>query len=123
MDLNLPRWWPITWLHVGAKERDRRVTGRSVSTGAQYTVAVCPGLRACEHITAFTNVRYPAGEAPRLPLPGCSSRRCTCKYVHHADRRRSARRSSASGLARDPWSGAERRKSPGRRATDRMRPD
>lgn len=35
---------------------------------------------------------------PQLPLPGCTQpNRCTCRYLHHDDRREEARRESDAG--------------------------
>jgi hypothetical protein len=62
-------------------------------------------------------VRFLLDEAPRLPLRECPQQlTCTCCYRKFPDRRTADRRDIASS---GRWySGAERRKSDGRRATD-----
>jgi hypothetical protein len=36
--------------------------------------------------------RFLSGEAPPLPLPGCTAPRCLCRYAHYEDRRARDRR-------------------------------
>jgi hypothetical protein len=73
-------------------------------------------------VLALGNRRFLVGQLGKLPLAGCSSANCQCKFEHHADRR------SAEGDKRAPTalrselyaaSGKpERRKRAGRRKTD-----
>jgi hypothetical protein len=54
-----------------------------------------------------------------LPLPGCTADRCTCKYVHFDDRRIGSRRQERQVRKSHPMDWVERRRSRGRRKTDR----
>lgn len=92
-----------------------------------YAVAVKAGRRSCQACVQLGERRFLSKEAPRLPLEGCTQPGgCECVYVHFSDRRTGARRTieagdGAFGATARSWaagSPAERRRSPGRRATD-----
>jgi hypothetical protein len=58
-----------------------------------HAVAIKPKGQCCEAVQARRSARFLSKEAPRLPLPDCStSDTCTCVYKHHADRRAQPRR-------------------------------
>lgn len=83
-----------------------------------HAVSVIPCPNACQAARQSYRKRFLSSEAPTLPLTGCSSKTCRCRYVHHDDRRRSLRR-VVDGLSAKPrWRGSERRESRGRRSTD-----
>lgn len=50
-------------------------------------VTIRPCLEACAVVAAQRGQRYLASEAPELPLAGCDTRKCGCRYRYHADRR------------------------------------
>jgi hypothetical protein len=41
----------------------------------------------CDAQRAIKGQRFLGGEAPALPLEGCTASICDCRYVHHVDRR------------------------------------
>jgi hypothetical protein len=84
-----------------------------------HAVSIIPGEGACAAAYRFTGQRFLAVHAPRLPLPTCDSARCSCRYKHHKDRRAGPRRRDEVGMMVAPYAGAERRRSRGRRATDK----
>ena len=47
---------------------------------------------ACDVVKRIGAKRFLPGEAPEIPLPGCDAAKCSCRYVHHADRRHADRR-------------------------------
>jgi len=53
------------------------------------STSIVAGPNACEAVKRLGNRRFLVAEnaAPQLPLLDCDEPRCTCKYVHHADRR------------------------------------
>lgn len=57
------------------------------NTSAFHAVSMRYSMDACDAAKALTGHRFLSSEAPRLPLPGCDSVNCRCKYAHHADRR------------------------------------
>lgn len=86
---------------------------------------VIPGPACCAAVSAVTDQAWLLREAPQLPLSYCTrSDECACRYQKVPDRRQTtvdrrtveamAAASAKSGL----WSTVERRRSPGRRATD-----
>lgn len=77
---------------------------------------------ACDSARAINDKRYLLREAPVLPLAGCTSRNCTCRYERHEDRRSSAgdRRARESQTTTEYVNEGylERRLQRGRRSTD-----
>jgi hypothetical protein len=92
---------------------------RAPSKGQWHAVSIVGGPGHCPAVEGLGPKRFLADEAPRLPLPECSSAwRCKCVYHHFSDRREGPRRAAErDGLGR-PWIGAERRETRGRRADD-----
>jgi hypothetical protein len=86
---------------------------------AWHAVSVVAGPSCCEAARALPPTRYLSREAPRLPLPDCTSPACSCSYKHYVDRRGQPRRKEdLSGFRRGQHSGTERRAMHGRREDD-----
>lgn len=85
-----------------------------------HAVAIKPKGQCCEAVQAHRTGRFLSSDAPRLPLPECSSAdTCTCVYKHHADRRAQPRRQEErDGLRRSGKVEQERRLTHDRRKTD-----
>jgi len=84
----------------------------------------CVSIRArggaCEQARSLGGVRFLAGEAPPIPLPGCGTATCGCAYQHFGDRRQEDRRTiCANSIYVDAATHGERRASRSRRASDR----
>jgi hypothetical protein len=47
---------------------------------------------ACNAVRELKAKRFLASEAPRLPLPKCTAKNCSCRFVHYDDRRGDERR-------------------------------
>jgi hypothetical protein len=114
---------------TAARARAARVTAgadapRSSSRpgGAFRGVSLKQGPNACEQAKAIGNKRFLPGQLGQLPLAGCDSPSCTCKFVHHEDRRDMvADKRAISALRTELYhtSGKpERRSSNGRRKGD-----
>jgi hypothetical protein len=90
----------------------------TVASIAFYAVAVVPDEHACAAALEEAGQRRLAGEAPRIPLPGCTRPlECQCRLARFNDRRKTDRRDA---LSFSRWySGIERRGGPGRRSSDR----
>jgi hypothetical protein len=97
-----------------APERARPATQPS----PYHAVSVLPGNDACAAAYRFSGQRFLSRQAPRLPLPSCDAATCDCRFKHHKDRRSGPRRNSDVGMIMAGYSGNERRRSRGRRATD-----
>lgn len=104
-----------------ARMRDRR--GGFGVPDPFHAVSIQPALQSCPAVEALKLQRFLSEEAPALPLANCGTPTCSCKYVHHADRRGGARNrrcgvSEKSGEA-EFWSLRDRRALNGRRYKDR----
>jgi hypothetical protein len=103
-----------TMFHYRAKVRREAVAAHRV-TNPYHAVSIVAGARACDAALKCADARFLSGRSPpALPLPECDSEHCTCRYRHHDDRRAGLRREDESGR----WQGSDRRRSPGRRASD-----
>ena len=100
--------------------RDRR-TG--FGEGHPYhAVSIMPVEGCCSAVNSIKAQRFLSEDAPGLPLADCGEEECSCRYVHHVDRRSGARdrrlvpteTADESGL----WSMPNRRDSMGRRQGD-----
>jgi hypothetical protein len=108
---------------VGAKRYDSETSVHYHIINPYHAVSIIAPAGACELARSLHRRRFLSREAPRLPLRGCPREgTCRCNYKHHDDRRarlrRAAERPTAVPRPGPPWSGQERRRSPGRRATD-----
>jgi hypothetical protein len=80
------------WLFI----RHRRATSSaqpgpavpaSSSNTAYHAVSIKFSSNACKSARDLEGRRFLATAAPRLPLPECEVLECTCRFVHHKDRR------------------------------------
>jgi len=74
-----------------------------------HAVVVVPGRHACAEAYALRERRFLSREAPVLPLAGCGSLKCECRYEHHDDRRKGLRRAHDLAVSIDGHDGAELR--------------
>jgi hypothetical protein len=85
-----------------------------------HAVTIAPGSRACPAAFDLRGTRYLSREAPPLPLKDCNAKKCECRYEHHDDRRKNARRARDMHVSIAGYEGRERRgtEKRGRRKTD-----
>lgn len=89
---------------------------------SHHAVSVAPGPRCCTAAREIKGKRFLSREAPPLPLKGCDSSNCACRYVHYGDRRSGPRRARELGVSIDGWVEEDRRlPKRGRRKTDEKR--
>lgn len=69
------------------ERQDRRISGRSKVGTEFHAVSIKPGAYACNQANELAGERFLATKAPELPLEGCMSSNCECRFVHHDDRR------------------------------------
>jgi hypothetical protein len=92
---------------------------RAPSNKQWHAVSVVGGPGACAAVRKLGPKRFLADEAPRFPLPECSSAwHCKCIYRHFPDRRAGPRRAEERNGLLGPRIGGERRETHGRRAND-----
>jgi hypothetical protein len=77
-------------------------------------------LGACPTVQSISDKFFLAHQAPSIPLSGCTSTACHCKYIHHKGRRHAIRRpqSILTTAAYESTGNQERRTNTGRRKTD-----
>jgi hypothetical protein len=81
--MRFARPWKARRLSAG-----RQTTPADNPPGSRWrSVGIVPGAGACTGARRLRERRWLSGEAPRLPLAGCDSTRCQCRYRRHADRR------------------------------------
>jgi hypothetical protein len=109
------------WLmrrRIGAQVRSAgsRVEHRRVAN-PYHAVSIETGPRSCAKAREMEGRRYLSASAPMLPLAGCTSPVCQCRYAHHQDRRipRDRRVNFANPHAHRM---ADRRSGTGRRISD-----
>lgn len=66
---------------------------------AFHAVSIAFGKNACEAARDLAGHRLLSSAAPRLPLPDCDAPECSCRFVHHKDRRSGKDRRSPFGAA------------------------
>jgi hypothetical protein len=93
-------------------------TSRPVNT-AYHAVSIRFGERACDAAREMSGRRFLSSAAPRLPLADCDCAECSCRFVHHNDRRGGKdRRSPFAAAGSGGGTGSfqqERRERPDRR--------
>jgi hypothetical protein len=112
----------------GAAQRNgaaRTAGAQSVTNDANpfRAVSIKAGTSPCAAVKALQDERFLIGAVPHIPLAECGSKSCTCKYVHHEDRRRpDDERRAPAALTTDLYAsiGNEERRTRrrGRRQTD-----
>ena len=120
MEFSLAAWWQRKRVMAAVRASGRPVEVHRV-TNPYHAVSIQAGPSCAETKMRYDGVRFLSKDAPPIPLPSCDRWSCSCRYVHHEDRRSGVDRrhrdvwEPASRLAR----GGDRRRSSGRRVTDR----
>ncbi|MDB6097314.1 MAG: hypothetical protein QOK23_2021 [Gammaproteobacteria bacterium] len=88
-----------------------RVPGASnpVKKCAWHAVSIARGRPACAAVGQLHGRRWLSTQAPHLPVQGCNTAECTCRYRHHEDRRVQDRREASVLVSSPPPKGGERR--------------
>ena len=107
----------IGWRYVARQKKPLPALAATQNTRKNYhCVEVRKGIRACKAVQDLGNVRFLSDQAPSLPVPGCTAETCTCRFIHHDDRRDDDRRHPYGQLASiPPTIAGERRSRTGRR--------
>jgi hypothetical protein len=108
-------------LHHAARHPRYQVsrTARRDARRNYHCVEVRAGAYTCGAAQKLEHVRFLSDEAPSLPVPGCRVEKCTCRYIHHDDRREDARRNPyRQGHGMTPAVAGERRSRIDRRKSD-----
>lgn len=105
-------YWYLNW-------RNRSSQTLSSTSAFKAVAIVCDDAVACPAARALDGKRFLGAEAPKLPLPDCTTDVCTCTFHHHPDRRKGPRRAEETGVFAPRFEGEDNRDaSPGRRSSD-----
>jgi hypothetical protein len=96
---------------ASAKARTKRKPFAAVSI-------VCDDATACPEAKAYAGKRILSTDFPKLPLPNCSAKSCSCSFHYFSDRRKGQRRDEETGIFDAPFEGPDRRQDSGRRTQD-----
>ncbi len=116
MAFNLGNWLLRKRIDAQVRTSGRPMEYRRV-VNPYHAVSIEPGPKACAESRKLEGRRFLASSAPQLPIRGCTSSTCQCRYVHHNDRRspRDRRVNFANPHAHRM---SDRREGSGRRMTD-----
>jgi len=115
----------LVWLFIrrraASKDKTRPAPKTKSENSAYHAVSIKFTGNACEAAREIEGRRFLSSAAPRIPLPDCDVLDCSCRFVHHKDRRsRQDRRSpfgpggiggSTGKYAKEQREGNDRRKS------------
>jgi len=94
----------LVWLFIrrqrsGPKEKtvSRSAPRASQKSSAYHAVSIKFSDNACTGAQELDGRRFLSTAAPRLPLPECDVLDCSCRFVHHQDRRTGKDRRSPFG--------------------------
>jgi hypothetical protein len=110
------------WLQLASRrKRHQAELAARRNTGKRYhCVEVRTATPACAAVRHFGHTRFLSREAPILPVSGCTvPTKCTCRYIHHDDRREDDRRNRfGRGSSGPPAIVGERRSKTDRRKSE-----
>lgn len=90
MDFNISNWFLRRRIDAEVRTSGRPVEHRRIGNPF-HAVSIEPGPRACLEARRLEGQRFLSTAAPMLPLKGCGTTSCQCRYVHHNDRRNNQR--------------------------------
>ena len=116
MGFNLSNWFLRKRIDAQVRNSGRPMEHSRVGNPF-HAVSIEPGSKACAESRKLEDRRFLASAAPMLPLRGCTSATCQCRYTHYNDRRTKRDRRV---LPHNPHAHkmSDRRASGGRRLTD-----
>ena len=82
----------LIWLFIrrrNTESTDKPKPSQQVSSQntAYHAVSIKFSSNACQAAKDMEGRRFLSSAAPRLPLPECQVLDCSCRFVHHKDRR------------------------------------
>jgi len=90
-------WWLLRKRREGSREASSNQLRPNSTNTEFHAVSIKYAGRACEAAKNMSGRRFLASAAPKLPLPECEVLECSCRFVHHQDRRSQKDRRSPFG--------------------------
>ncbi len=90
------------WLFIRSRQSSESKDGQPVARLSQantayHAVSIKFSSSACNAAKDMEGRRFLSTAAPKLPLAGCQNLDCSCRFVHHKDRRAGKDRRSPFG--------------------------
>ena len=90
------------WLFIRSRQSseskdEQPATRSSKANTAYHAVSIKFSNSACNAAKDMEGRRFLSTAAPKLPLAGCQNPDCSCRFVHHRDRRAGKDRRSPFG--------------------------
>lgn len=85
--LLLSIWWLVRRRRRSQQDTAEPAARLRKKTTAYHAVSIKFPQEACNAAKAMAGRRFLATAPPKLPLPDCDAAACTCRFVHHDDRR------------------------------------
>lgn len=114
---NVSKWFLRRRIDAQARLIGQPVEHRRISN-PYHAVSIDVGTHCCAEARAQQGWRYLSSAAPMLPLKGCTSASCQCRYVHYNDRRGNTRDRRVNFANPRAHSKTDRRAGGGRRIND-----
>lgn len=86
MPFSISSWLLRKRIDAHVRQSGRPMEHRRV-VNPYHAVSIEPGSRCCKDARKLEGHRFLATAAPTIPLKGCTSASCQCRYVHYNDRR------------------------------------
>jgi hypothetical protein len=80
-------WWLVRKRREGSRQTSSSQLRPKTANTQFHAVSISYASRACDAAKNMTGRRFLATAAPKLPLPECDILECSCRFVHHEDRR------------------------------------
>ncbi len=90
-------WWLVRKRREGSQESSTTQLRPRTANTQFHAVSIKYENRACKAAQEMSGRRFLATAAPKLPLANCDILECTCRFVHHEDRRSHRDRRSPFG--------------------------
>ena len=90
-------WWLLRKRREGSPQASNSQVRAKTANTQFHAVSINYAGRACEAAKNMSGRRFLATAAPKLPLPECDVLECSCRFVHHEDRRSRKDRRSPFG--------------------------
>ncbi len=93
----LAGWLLLRSRQSGSKAPPQAASGGQSPDSAYHAVSIKFASNACKAARELEGRRFLSNAAPRLPLAECDVLECSCRFVHHKDRRTGKDRRSPFG--------------------------
>ena len=116
MPFNISNWLMRAKIDAHVRRSGKPMEQRRV-VNPYHAVGIASSLGCCKAATELKGGRFLSASAPKIPLPACDAKSCTCRFVHYDDRRSDIDRRRLTMTAQGLLT-RERRLGHGGRATD-----